>query len=74
MERAGYRHRVDMASTRAGANPGTHTIGFDGPFESLTLTHSNRDRAAFAQGALQAAKWIQGKRGWFTIRDVLGLE
>ena len=70
---AGYRHRIDMASSRAGSVPGVHTIGFDGPFETITMTHSNRDRAAFAQGALQAAKWVHGKHGWFTIRDVLGL-
>ena len=74
MERAGYARPIDMASSRAGSVPGTHTVGFDGPFETVTLTHSNRDRAAFAQGALEAARWVHGKRGWFTIRDVLGLE
>jgi 4-hydroxy-tetrahydrodipicolinate reductase len=73
MERTGYAHRIDVASNRAGSVPGTHTIGFDGPFETITMTHTNRDRAAFAQGALQAAKWVHGKRGWFGIRDVLGL-
>jgi 4-hydroxy-tetrahydrodipicolinate reductase len=72
MQRAGYGHNIDMASSRAGSVPGTHTIGFDGPFETITMTHTNRDRAAFAQGALEAAKWVHGKRGWFTIRDVLG--
>jgi 4-hydroxy-tetrahydrodipicolinate reductase len=50
-----------------------HTVGFDGPYETITMTHANRDRAAFAQGALQAAKWVHGKRGWFGIRDVLGV-
>jgi 4-hydroxy-tetrahydrodipicolinate reductase len=73
MGQAGYPHRIDMASSRAGFVPGTHTVGFDGPFETITLTHTNRDRAAFAQGALSAAKWVHGRRGWFTIRDVLGL-
>ena len=73
MERAGYGHNIDMASSRAGSVPGTHTVGFDGPFETITMTHTNRDRAAFAQGALRAAKWVHGKRGWFTIRDVLGI-
>jgi 4-hydroxy-tetrahydrodipicolinate reductase len=73
MKSAGYTHYIDVASSRAGSVPGTHTIGFDGPFETITLTHTNRDRAAFAQGALQAAKWVHGRRGWFTIRDVLGL-
>jgi len=56
MERAGYRNPIDVASNRAGSNPGIHTIGFDGPFETVTLTHTNRDRAAFAQGALHAAR------------------
>jgi 4-hydroxy-tetrahydrodipicolinate reductase len=62
-----------MASTRAGYIPGTHTIGFDGPAETVTLTHTARDRSAFARGALTAARWIKGRPGWFTMRDVLGL-
>jgi 4-hydroxy-tetrahydrodipicolinate reductase len=74
MQAAGYRHRIDMSSSRAGSVPGTHTVGFDGPYETVTLTHTNRDRAAFAQGALEAAKWVVGKHGWFGIRDVLGLK
>lgn len=73
MTDAGYGHNIDMASSRAGSVPGTHTVGFDGPFETIAMTHTNRDRAAFAQGALQAAKWVHGRSGWFTIRDVLGL-
>ena len=73
MQAAGYLSRIDMASSRVGSVPGTHTVGFDGPFETVTLTHTNRDRAAFAQGALQAAQWVHGKRGWFGIQDVLGI-
>ena len=65
---------LDIASTRAGAIPGTHTVGFDGPFETVTLTHATRDRRVFAQGALEAARWVHGRRGWFTMRHVLGLE
>jgi 4-hydroxy-tetrahydrodipicolinate reductase len=74
MQAAGYPRRIDMSSTRAGSIPGTHTVGFDGPAETITLSHSARDRAAFARGALTAAAWVRGKRGWFTMRDVLGLE
>ena len=73
MEQAGFTRPVDVSSTRAGFIPGTHTIGFDGPAETITLSHAARDRTAFARGALLAAKWIHGKRGWFTMRDVLGL-
>ena len=73
MERAGYNRPIDIASTRAGAIPGTHTIGFDGPGEAVVLSHTARDRTIFARGALEAARWVQGRQGWFTMRDVLGL-
>lgn len=73
MEQAGYDRPIDVSSTRAGFIPGTHTIGFDGPAETVTLTHAARDRSAFARGALTAARWVHGKRGWFTMRDVLGV-
>jgi 4-hydroxy-tetrahydrodipicolinate reductase len=73
MEQAGFPRPIDISSTRAGYIPGTHTIGFDGPAETITLTHTARDRTAFARGALAAARWVHGKRGWFTMHDVLGL-
>src|SRR4051812_1986450 len=73
MDEAGYHRPIDVAASRAGFIPGTHTIGFDGPSESITLTHTARDRGGFARGALTAAKWIKGRRGWFTMQDVLGL-
>ncbi len=74
MERAGFARPIDVSSTRAGFIPGTHTIGFDGPAETITLAHAARDRTGFARGALTAAKWVVGKRGWFTMKDVLGLQ
>jgi 4-hydroxy-tetrahydrodipicolinate reductase len=63
---------IHIASTRAGFIPGTHTAGFDSPAETITLTHTARDRTAFARGALEAARWIHGRRGWFTMSDMLG--
>ena len=73
MEEAGFGRPIDVSSTRAGHIPGTHTIGFDGPVESITLSHAARDRSTFARGALTAARWLKGKRGWFTMQDVLGV-
>jgi len=70
----GYGAPLPIASTRAGAIPGTHTLGFDSLSETITLTHQARDRAAFARGALLAARWIIGRKGWFSMGDVLGLE
>jgi 4-hydroxy-tetrahydrodipicolinate reductase len=70
----GYTADVPIASTRAGSIPGTHTLGFDAASETITLTHEARDRAAFARGALAAARWVLGRQGWFSMADVLGLE
>ena len=74
MREAGYEAPVAISSTRVGSVPGTHTVGFDGPFETVTLTHTARNRATFARGALEAARWVRGKRGWFTMRDVLAID
>jgi 4-hydroxy-tetrahydrodipicolinate reductase len=71
IENAGYTRPVDISSTRCGFIPGTHTVGFDGPAETITLMHAARDRTAFARGALQAARWIKGKPGWYSMKDVL---
>jgi 4-hydroxy-tetrahydrodipicolinate reductase len=71
---SGYDAEVPIASTLAGAIPGTHTLGFDAVSETITFTHAARDRAAFARGALAAARWVIGKQGWFTMADVLNLD
>jgi 4-hydroxy-tetrahydrodipicolinate reductase len=73
LRRQGYAAALPIASTRAGAIPGTHTLGFDAASETITLTHQARDRAAFARGALLAARWLPGRQGWFSMTDVLGL-
>jgi 4-hydroxy-tetrahydrodipicolinate reductase len=65
---------VPVSSTRAGHIPGTHTLGFDSPAETITLTHAARDRTPFARGALEAARWIHGRRGWYSMRDFLDVE
>jgi 4-hydroxy-tetrahydrodipicolinate reductase len=71
MVKAGFERAIDMSSTRAGTIPGVHTIGFDGPSDTIELTHTARDRRGFAAGALLAAKWIHGRTGWYSMQDVL---
>jgi len=71
MEEAGYSRGIDVSSTRAGSIPGTHVVGFDAQSETVMLTHTVRDRAVFARGAIEAAKWLKGRRGWFTMRDLV---
>lgn len=60
-----------FASVRVGSEPGTHTIIFDSPVDTITLTHQSRSREGFAEGAVQAAEWLQGKKGFFTLNDLL---
>lgn len=69
----GLAHAVAITSVRTGHVPGTHELTFDGPFEQIRLTHLARDRRVFADGALRAAAWVRGRRGVFTMRDVLDL-
>ena len=71
MTAAGYDRVIDVSCTRAGAIPGRHTIGFDSLSDTIELIHTARDRRGFAGGALVAAKWLIGRRGWFTMQDVL---
>ena len=71
MTRAGYRSPIDVSSTRAGAIPGIHTIGFDAASDTIELTHTARDRRGFAAGAIVAAQFVRERRGWFTMADVL---
>lgn len=62
---------VPVTSVRTGSVPGTHTLVFDAAFEQIRLEHMARDRRVFAEGALVAARWLVGRRGVFTMRDVL---
>ncbi|HYM09301.1 MAG TPA: dihydrodipicolinate reductase C-terminal domain-containing protein [Bryobacterales bacterium] len=71
MKQAGYARPIDLASNRAGTVPGEHVIGFDSEADTITLTHTARSRLGFARGALQAARWIQGKTGVHEFGDVL---
>ena len=75
---AGVWRDLPVTSVRVGAVPGTHEIIFDAPFEQVRLIHEARDRRVFADGSLRAAEWLHhawrgGRRGAFTMRDVLQL-
>jgi 4-hydroxy-tetrahydrodipicolinate reductase len=69
---AAWGKQIPITSIRTGSVPGTHEFIFDAPFETIHLEHVARDRRVFAEGALVAAGWLIGKRGVFTMRDVLG--
>lgn len=64
MKQSGYGRPIDVSSNRAGRHPGTHEIGFDSAADTITLRHTARSREGFARGALKAAQWIIGKKGF----------
>ncbi len=61
---------LSIASIRAGSIPGTHTVGFDSEADTILLEHRARSRQGFAEGAVMAARWIVGKKGWYDFRQV----
>lgn len=65
------KQQIQFSSLRVGSVPGTHTVLFDSPVDTITLTHTVRSREGFACGAIQAAQWLQGKQGFFTLDDML---
>ncbi len=60
-----------IAATRAGNIAGTHRVGFDGPADQILLEHTARSREGFAHGAITAAEWIVGKKGFYEFTEVI---
>ncbi|MBA3815377.1 MAG: 4-hydroxy-tetrahydrodipicolinate reductase [Parachlamydiaceae bacterium] len=63
--------QIHFTCLRNGSTPGTHSVSFDSPADTITLTHTARSREGFALGAIQAAEWLNGKKGFFTLDDML---
>jgi 4-hydroxy-tetrahydrodipicolinate reductase len=71
ISRSGYARPVSLAANRAGSVPGTHEIGFESAEDSITLRHTAHSRDGFARGALRAARWLVGKKGFFEFREIV---
>ena len=67
------RDRLEIISHRIENVPGTHEVIYSSEADEIKLIHTARSRKGFAEGALLAAKWIQDKKGIFTMKDVLGI-
>ena len=53
--------------------PGTHAVWYDSEVDSIEIKHTANNRKGFALGAVVAAEWIIGKKGVFTMKDVLNI-
>ncbi len=71
MRASGFNRAIDASCNRAGTHPGTHEIGFDSAADTITLRHTARSREGFARGALKAAQWLVGQKGFHEFSEVL---
>jgi 4-hydroxy-tetrahydrodipicolinate reductase len=60
-----------ITSVRAGSIPGTHVVTYDGPHDTVALSHVARSRRGFAAGAVTAAEWLPGRSGVHTFEKML---
>ncbi|MBO0329390.1 4-hydroxy-tetrahydrodipicolinate reductase [[Muricauda] lutisoli] len=64
---------ISIKSIREGMVPGTHSISYKSPVDTIEIKHEAHNREGFALGAVIASEWIQGKTGVFSMKDVLNL-
>lgn len=64
-------NQIHIEALRIGTVPGTHTVTYNSPIDSIEIKHTAHNREGFALGAVIAAEWIVGKEGVFTMKDVL---
>ena len=64
-------HALHVTSSRRGSVFGEHTVYLDSPFDAIAFLHQAKNRKGFAFGALKAAEWLPGRRGLFTLDDLL---
>jgi len=70
MDQAGGTN-LEITSIREGDVVGTHVILLDSANDTMMISHDAKSRRGFAEGAVQAAEWLAGKKGFFEFKDVL---
>jgi 4-hydroxy-tetrahydrodipicolinate reductase len=63
---------LEITAKRIDPAPGTHTVRYDSPIDTIEITHTAHSREGFATGAVLAAEWLADKRGVFSMKDMLG--
>ena len=70
---AAIGENVPVESVREGEVAGIHTVRWDSPADTITITHEAKSRQGFALGAVLAAEWLRDKQGPHTMAEVLRL-
>ncbi len=64
---------LEIISQRVDPAPGTHSVKYSSTIDTIEIIHTAHNRKGFAGGAVLAAEYIKGKKGFFTMKDVLHL-
>lgn len=67
----GNERVIPVKAIRNGEIKGTHMLNWEGPVDKITIIHEAKDRSIFAEGALDAAEWIMGRKGIYTYSEML---
>lgn len=67
-------NEIKIEAKRIGTVPGTHSIFYDSPVDQIEIKHTAHNREGFALGSVVAAEWLIGKKGVFTMKDVLNIK
>ncbi len=62
---------LHVASLRGGSVPGTHSVEFDSPADTISITHTARSRGGFALGAVLGLEWLSGRTGFFSVENFI---
>jgi 4-hydroxy-tetrahydrodipicolinate reductase len=73
LDKATEENSIPITAIRSPEVPGTHTITYNSEVDQIDIKHTAHNRQGFALGAVVAAEWILGKKGVFTMKDVLGI-
>ena len=68
------KNQIEINAKRIENIPGTHCIFYNSEVDQIEMKHTAHSREGFALGAVVAAEWLVGKKGVFTMKDVLGLK
>jgi len=63
-------HELEITSFREGEVVGLHELTFDSPNDTIYVCHDAKSRRGFAEGAVRAAEWLVGKKGFYDFKDV----
>ena len=66
-------NEIQIETKRIENVPGTHSIFYDSKVDQIEIKHTAHNREGFALGAVVAAEWLVGKKGVFSMKDVLGI-